>query len=110
MMTHMEAYVRAMMAISNISGRLHQMVEAEAHKALLASKRAPWESIETALGHFNQDMELHYLNADVDISMMLDHLLNTINPRNTEATKRKAESLLSMDEESAKHSLMGANT
>jgi hypothetical protein len=110
MMTYKDAYVRAMMMIGNVSGRLQKVVEAETYKALLHSKQTPEESIKEVLDLFNKDMEEHFLNADVDIAMMLDHLLNTINPKNDGAKKRFAESLLSMDEESAKQDLVGTST
>ena len=108
MMTHMDAYVRAMMTIGNISGRLQKMVEAETFEALLHSKRAPGESIKKVLDLFNRGMDEHFLEADVNIAIMLDHLLNTINPKNNGAKKKFAESLLSMDEESAKQELVGS--
>jgi hypothetical protein len=110
MMTHVEAYVRAMMAIGNISDRLKKMVEAETYEALLHSQRSPGEPIGDMLDNFNKDMEKHYLDADVNIAQMLDHLLNTINPMNNGAKRRFAESLLSMDEESAKQELVGTIT
>jgi hypothetical protein len=110
MMTHMDAYVRAMTTIGNISSRLQKLVEAETYEALLLSKRAPGEPIEKVLGLFNKDMEEHFLDADVNIAIMLDHLLNTINPKNTGEKKRFAESLLSKDEESAKQELVGSST
>ena len=109
-MTHMEAYVRAMMTIGNISDRLQKMVEAETYEALLQSKRDPGESIKEVLVLFKKAMEEHFLDADVNIALMLDHLLNTINPRNDGGKKKFAECMLSMDEESARQELVGAYT
>jgi hypothetical protein len=106
-MTHMDAYVRAMMAIGNISDHLRTMVEAATYDALLHSKRVPGEPIGATLDHYHRGVEEHFLDADVNIAMLLDHLLNTINPMNDPAKKRFAEDLLAIDEETAKQELRG---
>jgi len=99
--THSEAYVRAMNVIGNISDRLRQEVEADTYKALLRSRRSSGKSIRSVFGLFRKDTDERFLNADFDIAIMLDHLLSTIDPKNDGAKKRTAEELLSMDEGSA---------